>query len=76
MDPIPTITVPIGAANLHQVLNWLIDQINTQFANLDSPAPLAPEAFSLTVSVGPKGSAPAPPPPPEQKPPPPPKRAA
>jgi hypothetical protein len=52
MDPIPIITIPIGAANLHSVLNWLIDQINTQFENLSSPAPLAPEAFSLTVRVG------------------------
>jgi hypothetical protein len=72
MDPIPTITVPIGAANLHSVFNWLIDQINTQFANLESPAPLAPEAFSLTVSVGPRTPA-APPP---TAPPPPPKRPA
>jgi hypothetical protein len=75
MDPIPTITVPIGAANLHSVFNWLIDQINTQFANLESPAPLAPEAFSLTVSVGPRTPAAAPPEPPSP-PPPPPKRAA
>jgi hypothetical protein len=34
MEPIPTIGVPIGAANLHQMINWLIDQVNNQFANL------------------------------------------
>jgi hypothetical protein len=34
MEPIPTISTPIGAANLHQELNWLIDQINVRFQNL------------------------------------------
>jgi hypothetical protein len=51
MDPIPTITIPIGAANLHSVLNWLIDQVNLQFENIGAPVQTPPEAFSLTVSV-------------------------
>jgi hypothetical protein len=54
MDPIPLINVPIGAANLHQVFNWLITEINNQLANVDNVPPSAPEAFSLTVSVAPR----------------------
>jgi hypothetical protein len=51
MEPIPLIAVPIGAANLHQMINWLITQINLQFDNLATAEPQAPEAFSLTVSM-------------------------
>jgi hypothetical protein len=62
MDPIPTITIPIGAANLHGVFNWLIDQVNLQFDNIVAPVQTPPQAFSLTVSMV---RAPPPEPPPE-----------
>lgn len=64
MDPIPTVTIPIGAANLHQVVNWLIDQINLQFANLAVPPAdqVLPEAYTGMVTIR---LAPAPEPEPE-----------
>jgi hypothetical protein len=71
MEPIPLIAVPIGAANLHQMINWLIDQINLQFENLATTEPLAPQAFSLTVSMV---RAPPPEPAPEPESPPEPER--
>jgi hypothetical protein len=68
MEPIPLISVPIGAANLHQMINWLIAQINLQFENLATTEPLAPQAFGLTVSMvraPPPEPLPEPPPEPE-----------
>ena len=47
MADIPTITVPIGAANLHNVLNWLIGQINNQAAG----SPNAPQAYNMPIMM-------------------------
>lgn len=40
MGPIPTISIPLGAANLHQVINWLIDQVNTRFDSISAIPPV------------------------------------
>jgi hypothetical protein len=46
MADIPFVTQPLSAGNLHQVINWLISEVNKQNAGSETP----PEQFRPQAS--------------------------